>query len=453
MLYRRISEELERFRVSKERKALLVTGARQVGKTTSIEALGKEYRSFVRINFIEKPAAAALFEGAASARELLLRISAVADGELIPGQTLIFLDEVQRCPEIVTAIKFLVEEGSYQYILSGSLLGVELRDIRSVPVGYMDVLEMYPLDFEEFLLANGVARSVIEAVRDCFEHRRPVDAVIHEKLMELFRLYLIVGGMPAVVDKYVRTYNLREVVREQQSIVVAYKRDIGQYDPDNKLYLEEILALIPSELNSKNKRFILKNLNENRRFSRFENSFIWLKDAGVAWPVFCAAEPRAPLLLSRSTNLFKLFMNDVGLLASMYMGDIQIRILNREKDINFGAVYENAVAQELKAHGFELFYFNSKKQGELDFMIENDAEVLPIEVKSGKDYTRHAALSQVMGNVDYAIPEAFVLHNGNVERAGRITYLPVYMTMFLWKKRLPDDMIYRIDLSGLTERV
>ena len=198
MLYRRISEELERFRVSKERKALLVTGARQVGKTTSIEALGKEYRSFVRINFIERPAAAALFEGAASARELLLRISAVADGELIPGQTLIFLDEVQRCPEIVTAVKFLVEEGSYQYILSGSLLGVELRDIRSVPVGYMDVLEMYPLDFPEFLLANGVARSVIEAVRDCFEHRRPVDAIVHEKLMALFRLYLIVGGMPAL---------------------------------------------------------------------------------------------------------------------------------------------------------------------------------------------------------------------------------------------------------------
>ena len=450
MLYRRISEELERFRVSKERKALLVTGARQVGKTTSIEALGKEYRSFVRINFIERPAAAALFKGAASARELLLRISAVADGELIPGQTLIFLDEVQRCPEIVTAVKFLVEEGSYQYILSGSLLGVELRDIRSVPVGYMDVLEMYPLDFEEFLLANGVARSVIEAVRDCFEHRRPVDAIVHEKLMALFRLYLIVGGMPAVVDKYVRTNNLREVAREQQSIVTAYKRDIGQYDPDDKLYLEEILALIPSELNSKNKRFILKNLNENRRFSRFENSFIWLKDAGVAWPVYCAAEPRVPLLLSRSTNLFKLFMNDVGLLASMYMGDIQIRILNREKDINFGAVYENAVAQELKAHGFELFYFNSKKQGELDFLIENDAEVLPIEVKSGKDYTRHAALSQVMGNADYAIPEAFVLHNGNVERVERISYLPVYMTMFLWKRRLPDEIIYKVDVSGLT---
>ena len=231
---------------------------------------------------------------------------------------------------------------------------------------------------------------------------------------------------------------------------MAYKRDIGQYDPDDKLYLEEILALIPSELNSKNKRFILKNLNENRRFSRFENSFIRLKDAGVAWPVYCAAEPRVPLLLSRSTNLFKLFMNDVGLLASMYMGDIQIRILNREKDINFGAVSENAVAQELKAHGFELFYFNSKKQGELDFLIENDAEVLPIEVKSGKDYTRHAALSQVMGNADYAIPEAFVLHNGNVERVERISYLPVYMTMFLWKRRLPDEIIYKVDVSGLT---
>ena len=449
MLYRKISEELERFYRTKQKKALLITGARQVGKTYIVNRLGERYRSFISINFIEDPRAVSIFEAGLDARSLLLRISAIAEGELIPGQTLIFLDEVQCCPEIVTAIKFLVEEGSYQYILSGSLLGVELKDLRSVPVGYMDVLEMYPLDFEEFLLANRVSRHIIDALRDSFERREPVDGVVHDKLMELFRLYLIVGGMPAVVDRYIQTNNLREVVREQQGIIAAYKRDIGQYDPNNKLYLEDILTLIPSELNSKNKRFILKNLNENQRFSRMENSFIWLRDAGVALPVFCASEPRVPLMLSRSTNLFKLFLNDVGLLASMYMSDIQLRILNREKDINFGSIYENAVAQELKAHGFELYYFNSKKQGELDFLIELDGEVVPIEVKSGKDFARHAALSNVMANREYDIQTAYVLHNGNVTVQDRIVYLPVYMMMFLQKKALPEELIYTVDLTGL----
>ena len=449
MLYRKISEELERFYRTKQKKALLITGARQVGKTYIVNRLGERYRSFISINFIEDPRAVSIFEAGLDARSLLLRISAIAEGELIPGQTLIFLDEVQCCPEIVTAIKFLVEEGSYQYILSGSLLGVELKDLRSVPVGYMDVLEMYPLDFEEFLLANRVSRHIIDALRDSFERREPVDGVVHDKLMELFRLYLIVGGMPAVVDRYIQTNNLREVVREQQGIIAAYKRDIGQYDPNNKLYLEDILTLIPSELNSKNKRFILKNLNENQRFSRMENSFIWLRDAGVALPVFCASEPRVPLMLSKSTNLFKLFLNDVGLLASMYMSDIQLRILNREKDINFGSIYENAVAQELKAHGFELYYFNSKKQGELDFLIELDGEVVPIEVKSGKDFARHAALSNVMANREYDIQTAYVLHNGNVTVQDRIVYLPVYMMMFLQKKALPEELIYTVDLTGL----
>ena len=231
--------------------------------------------------------------------------------------------------------------------------------MRSVPVGYMDVLEMYPLDFEEFAYANKVSPKIIAALRKSFQEKTPVDAVIHEKMMELFRLYLIVGGMPAAVMRYLETNNLQEVLRIQRSIITLYKRDIARCDPEEKLYLEDIFDLIPSELNSKNKRFILKNLNENFKFSRYSNSFLWLRDAGIALPAFCANEPTVPLLLSKATNLFKLFLADVGLLAAMYMNDIQIKILNREKDINFGAVYENAAAQELKTHGFDLYYFNS----------------------------------------------------------------------------------------------
>lgn len=378
----------------------------------------------------------------------MLRLSALTDVPMIPGETLIFFDEVQECPEIVTAIKFLVEDGQYRYILSGSLLGVELKDIRSVPVGYLSILEMYPLDFREFCEANRVSQTVMDKLKECFEKKQPVDELIHEKMMELFRLYLIVGGMPAVVDAYIRTNNLKEVLRIQQGIVQLYYKDIAKYDKDNKLYLDEIFSLIPSELNNKNKRFIMKDLNENFRFSRYENSFIWLKEAGVALPVYCVQEPEIPLLLSKSTNLFKLFLSDVGLLASMYVDGLQLKILNREKDINFGAIYENAAAQELKAHGFELYYFNSKKQGELDFVIEYQGNVLPLEIKSGKAYTRHNALDNVLKDERYAIPQALVFCNENISTVDKIVYLPIYMIGFLENEKI-DEYIYSIDLSAL----
>lgn len=450
MISRKIEKELERFHTSGDKKALLITGARQVGKTYTIREFGEaHYKNVVEINFIENKKAVSLFENATGSEDILLRLSAIADKPLVPGETLIFLDEVQACKDIITAIKFLVEEGSYRYILSGSLLGIELKDIRSVPVGYMDVLTMYPMDFEEFALANGVSDRVLTMLRKCFEEKVPVDSIVHEKMMSLFNLYLIVGGMPAAVKKYIETNNLQEVLREQRSIINLYKMDISQYDPDHKLYIEEIFDLIPGELNSKNKRFILKNLNENFKFSRYTNSFIWLKDAGVALPTYCASEPRVPLKLSQSTNLFKLFLSDVGLLAAMYMDDIQLKILNHEKDINFGAIYENVAAQELRAHGFDLYYFNSKKQGELDFLVEDGGEVLPIEIKSGKDYTKHAALSGVMANEDYAIPKAYVFQNNNVSKNGKIVYYPIYMLMFVEHKGLKTDLIYKLDLDVL----
>ena len=449
MINRKIEKRIRNF-FQKDHKALLITGARQVGKTYIIREIGKaDFESFIEFNFLEDETARTLIENARNSADILLRISALTNQPLIPGKTLIFFDEVQECKEIVTAIKYLVEEGSYRYILSGSLLGVDLQDIRSVPVGYMDVFEMFPLDFEEFILANGVAQRVIDSLHDAYENRTPADAFIHERMMELFRLYLIVGGMPSVVARYLATNNLQEVSQEQNAILALYRQDIAKYDPNNKLYLEDIFTLIPSELNNKNKRFILKNLNENFKFSRYQNSFLWLKNAGVALPTFCVTEPTVPLMLNKSSNLFKLFLSDVGLLAAMYMDGIQLKLLNREKDINFGSVYENAAAQELKAHGYDLYYFNSKKQGELDFIIEHGGNVLPIEIKSGKDYQRHAALDNVMENRDYAIPTAFVFQNDNVRADGRVVYLPIYMLMFLQKEQIPESMIYKLDLSGL----
>ena len=449
MIKRKIDRYLEDF-FENDNKALLITGARQIGKTFSIRHFGKEhFESFIELNFIDNADLVKTFSEAHGSHDVLLRISMLAKQPLIPGKTLIFFDEVQECPEIVTAIKFLVEEGSYRYVLSGSLLGVELKNIRSAPVGYLTIKDMYPLDIEEFASAIGIGEQVLGHLRKCFAATSPVDDLVHQKMMEIFRLYLVVGGMPAAVGKYLETNNLQMVVSEQESIVRLYKQDIAKYDPDHKLYIEEIFDRIPAELDAKNKRFILKSLNENLKFSRYENSFLWLKDAGVAMPVYNVEEPTVPLILSSTRNLFKLFLGDIGLLASLYADGIQLKILNNEPSINFGAIYENAVAQELNAHGYKLYYYNSKRQGELDFLVEQAGEVLPLEVKSGKDYNRHKALTNVMNSTTYHIPKAYVLCNDNVKQVGKIIYLPIYMLMFLKKDTGALPTTYKIDLSGL----
>ncbi len=431
MVYRKIYNYLHTF-FHTEKKALLITGARQVGKTFAIRKVGKEcFDNFVEINFLNNPKYREAFGTPSDAKEILLRLSALAGRTLVPGKTLIFFDEVQECQEIVTAIKFLVDEGSYRYVMSGSLLGVEIKDIRSVPVGYLTEKEMFPLDVEEFAEAVGMSHEVMTYVKECYEQRKAVDKIVHEKLNALIHLYLIIGGMPEAVQKYIDTNNVQSVRETQQDIIHLYGKDISKYDPDNKLYIKDIFDLIPSELNAKNKRFILKALNEKAKFSRYSNSFLWLADAGVALPTYNVEEPRLPLKLGEQRNLFKLFLCDVGLLASQYASNIAIDLLTGKTEINYGAIYENLAAQELHAHGYNLYYFNNKKQGELDFLVENQGKVLPIEIKSGKDYKRHNALSNVLGNTDYDIPQAIVFSNANLELTDNILYCPIYMLMYL----------------------
>lgn len=433
------------------KKALLITGARQVGKTYIIrEFLKKEYgeQNYVEFNLFDNELAKETLDHSKNSEDLLFRLSALADKPMIKGKTVIFLDEVQVCSNIITTIKFLVNEGSYKYILSGSMLGTEIKDIKSIPVGYMDSFQMYPLDFEEFLIANGLSTSVLDKLKNNFESLTPVDDIVHDRLIDIFHLYLIVGGMPAVVQKYLETNNLKDVVEEQNAINRGYRQDISKYDIENKLYIKEIFDLIPSELNNQNKRFIMKNLNEGLKFNRYENSFLWLKDAGVALPVYCADEPKTPLMLSKSRNLFKLFLCDVGLLASMYMdNNLQLKILNKDKDINFGSIYENAIAQELASKGFDLYYFKSNKLGEIDFLIENNGVVTPLEIKSGKSYKKHNALDNLLSS-DYNIPKAYVLSNNNIEVNKNKIYLPIYMIMFFEKMQI-KDMTYKVDLSNL----
>ena len=447
MLKRKIDSVFEDFLSDSSKKALLVTGARQVGKTYSVRQFGNShFDSFVEFNFIKNEESRTIFQNVSDEKDILLRISALSDKPLVPGKTLIFFDEVQVCPEAITHMKFLVEEGSYRYILSGSLLGVELKNIRSVPVGYMTEAQMFPLDFEEFIRANGTANDVVEHLRNSFENRQSPDPVVHAKMMRYHSLYLVTGGMPAVVQKYLDTNDLRKVQAEQSAIVREYKRDITQYDERLKMRLRHIYDIMPSELNKHNKRFFLKNASLRGRLDRAESDFIWLAEAGVAIPVYNVDEPRIPLELAKKANLFKFFLNDVGLLCSMYAEGIQMKILNGETDINFGAIYENFAAQELSAHGFDsVYYFNSKKRGEVDFIVEYKGTVLPIEVKSGKDFTSHAALDNLMGEEEFGIPSALVAcKSGKIEVVGKTTYLPIYDMMFLGRTLTTEPLIYKI---------
>ena len=446
MISRKIMSRLERFYLDGGKTALLIDGARQVGKTFIIEEFGRtHYESVVKIDFVKMKGAIGLFQDVEDEKEIISRISAFSQQPLIEGRTLIFLDEIQKCPEAVTYLKYLVrDDGRYHYILSGSLLGVELRNIRSVPVGVLDEEKMYPLDFEEFVLANGEKPQLIEAAKESWVKRKPLARPLHERLRKLFRFYLVVGGMPAAVQTYLDTHDIRLVVREQKKILVDYRKDITQYDEANAMRIREVFDRIAPELNKKNKRFYADSIQEGGRFDRLEDEFLWLKEAGVGIPVYNVDAPRVPLKLAEKPNFFKLFMNDVGLLSAMYMDGIQVKTLNGETAINFGSVYENAVAQELTAHGFAPRYFNSSAHGEIDFGVEKNGGILPVEVKSGKHYKRHRALAHMMDDPEFGMESALVLDDDALDVEGKLFYAPIYMMMFLERERLPETMICEI---------
>lgn len=447
-LHRELDNYIQEY-YSSSKSALMLTGARQTGKTYAARRLGENFENFIEINFIETPEAKDILKNHSGAKDILFRISAFASQPITAGKTLIFFDEIQECEEIVTVIKFLVDEGSCRYILSGSLLGVELKNLRSVPVGYMGIKDVYPLDFKEFLKNLGITDNILEHLNNCFFNQVAINEVVHAKMIEFTRLYLVVGGMPAAVAAYIESNDLQRVMREQSDIITMYRKDISKYSKDDALKIKEIFDFLPSELNAKNKRFILKRLNEKARYERYKDSFLWLKDAGVAIPTFNVEEPKEPLKLSVCRNLFKLFSNDVGLLCAQYAEGIQLRILGGDKDINFGAVYENFAAQELTAHGYDIMYFNNKRQGELDFLISRQGEVVPIEIKSGKNFTEHRALMNVLGNADYGIEHAYVFCNDNIHSVGKVTYAPIYCIDLL-KKEVSLPTQYRIDVTNLT---
>lgn len=448
-MYRKDSIIIEEW-LKRSDKALLVTGARQIGKTWLIrEEIAKSgYRKF-EVNFIDQPDLVDYLNVKMSANEFLVKLKMIMPEDCKPQETVVFFDEIQKCPEIVTKIKFLVEEGSFKYVMSGSLLGVELKGITSVPVGYLTVLRMYPMDFEEFMIANNVSKTTLEMLKAKFETCQPVDEFIHQKLLSLFFIYLIVGGMPDAVKIYIATKDIREVDKVQRDIVALYKEDFSQYESeDKKLKLISIYDIIPAELNKQNKKFVFTMLNKELKFDRYENSFLWLKDAGVALPVYNVEAPVIPLKASKSSNVFRLFSNDTGLLTSAYPAETKLELINKNSEVNNGAHFENAVAQQLTANGLEPYFCKKKNIGELDVLVEMDGKVVPIEVKSGKAYKAHKSLDNFMKISDYHIEKAYVLSVANMEQERSVVYLPIYMC-YLLKERKIGKLIVDLDMEGL----
>ena len=448
-MYRKNSIIIEEW-LKSSNKALLVTGARQTGKTWLIreEIAKSEYTKF-EVNFIDQPDLVDYLNVKMSADEFLVKLKMIMPEDCKPQETVVFFDEIQKCPEIVTKIKFLVEEGSFKYVMSGSLLGVELKGIASVPVGYLTVLKMYPMDFEEFMVANNVSKMTLEMLKEKFETCQPVDEFIHQKLLSLFFIYLIVGGMPDAVKTYIATKDIREVDKVQRDIITLYKEDFSQYESeDKKLKLISIYDIIPAELNKQNKKFVFTMLDKELKFDRYENSFLWLKDAGVALPVYNVEAPTIPLKASKSSNVFRLFSNDTGLLTSAYSAEIKLELINKNSEINNGAHFENAVVQQLTANGLEPYFCKKKNIGELDAVIEMGGKVVPIEVKAGKAYKAHKALDNFMNIPDYHLEKAYVLSAANLEQEGAVVYLPIYMC-YLLKEREIGKLIVDLNMEGL----
>lgn len=434
MLKRSAYDQLRDWKANNRRKALLVDGPRQVGKTFLVEEFGKrEYRDVVKIDFLEDEGAGRAFAAAQSAERAVELVSLAAGHELISGETLVFFDEVQKAQNLITFSKYLVTDGRFDVAMSGSMLGIELGDVRSWPVGYLHTVDMAPLTFREFCWAREVPQSVINQVETAYHEKIPLDSALHGLLVDLFRQYLVIGGMPEAVQKSLDTRNDLGAVRQVQfDLISLYREDIAKHAGGRALQVKAIYDAIPSQLSKENKRFQLKTLKEGARFDRFANDFAWLVAARSALKTVNVTEPKPMLARTEEQERFKLYLSDVGMLFASYPAQVAMEALSGGRAVNFGAVYENAFAQELAAVRSPLRYYHNSRKGEVDFLIETHAgRVLPVEIKSGKDYKLHTALNNLLGTEEYGIEEAVVLSEANVSRGNRmgkaVHYLPLYM--------------------------
>lgn len=440
MLYRKIASKIESFLKSEKKRMLVVSGARQVGKSYIIREVGMRlYSNFIEVNMEEDKQSNRLFENARTVEDFMIALSTIAGAKMKDSEkTLVFIDEIQAYSHLLTLAKFLVEDGRFTYIASGSQLGIALKTTQSIPIGSIELLSMYPLDFEEFLIANGVGELLINEMRRKFEAKEALNESLHMKVMDYFRKYLLVGGMPSAVNTYLSEHNMVSVRNIHRDINLLYKNDAAKYESESlrKLKIQRIYDMVPSNLEKVKKRIVAKDieLKKGKRMADYQDEFEYLISSGITLEVQAISKPSYPLVENSGKNLLKLYMSDIGLLTGiLYHNDVQ-PIMNDKCGVNLGSVYENVVAQELKAHGFKLYYYDNKKNGEVDFLIDSVdlLSALPIEVKSGKDYYIHTALNNLLKVDEYKITNGIVFSNeAKVYNNGNVIYMPIYYVMFL----------------------
>lgn len=432
MLKRKIISQLTGWKEESVNKALLIKGARQVGKTTIVRQFARShYENFIEINFEQMPMAKQAFEGNLDARTILINLSAMGFGPLEPGKTLIFFDEIQSCPKARTAIKFLVEDGQFDYIESGSLLGINYKDVSSYPVGFEHEIDMYPLDFEEFLWACNISEDVVDMLRDCYENHRTVPDFLHQQIMDRYRQYLIVGGMPEVVATYLDNEDFNKTITNQKDILTGYRNDISKYAGKDKLLVKSVFDAIPGQLSKQDKRFVLAAIEKNASRRKYGAPTQWLVDAGMAYYSFNVGSFELPFQSHENLRLYKIFFVDSGLMCAMMLDNIQGKVLTGDIFVNEGALAENYVAGELTKHGISLNYYDRKSKHELDFVFPEGNKISVIEVKSGKDYMKHTSLDVAQSLFSDRINRRIVMSGNNLKSENGVLYLPFYMSMFI----------------------
>ncbi len=432
MLKRKIINILNDWKKSSHKEALLLKGARQIGKTTAVREFARQnYTHFVEINFEQNPEVKEAFAGSRDARTIISRLSLMGYGPFVAGKTLVFFDEIQSCPNARTAIKFLVEDNQFDYIESGSLLGINYAEVSSYPVGFEFQVEMFPLDFEEWLWANGISDEIIQEVKNNFINGKNIDAVTHEQLMKLYRNFLIVGGMPKVVTTYLEHIDFAEVIRQQRIIIDSYRDDIAKYAASQKTKAKRFFDAIPSQIAKQRKRYILSDLEKTGNMQKYEDAAQWLADAGIAYFSYNTHTLAMPFEQYENRNLFKVYLLDTGLLCSLWGEKLQWEVMKGNIAINEGGLTENFVAAELVKHGHQLHYYDRKSRNELDFLIRENNLVSIIEVKSGNDYKKHSALNNVMDEFSEFIERSIVLSKFNIDNSETIQYSPIYTSMWL----------------------
>lgn len=438
MLYRKISTIINDYFNNNDEKILCIDGARQVGKSFIIRELGKKrYSNYIELNMADDFNGDKLYEKVGTIKDFYIQVS-LTHGDKLDSldNTLIYIDEIQIYPHLLTLLKPLRIDNKYKYICSGSELGLALSDTTLIPMGSIKEIKMYPLDFEEFLLANNVGRDVISLMKDSYKDKKSLNESLHKEILKYFKYYLFIGGLPDAVNTFKETNNIYKVRKIHEATYNYYKSDVSKYDKNNKLKIKALYDFIPSNIENKVKRVVFKEIEDldDVRYSKYVDAFDYLLSSGVVLDSRAISDIKFPLLQSTNKNLIKLYLNDIGLFTNILYKTNLNAVLVDQSGINLGAVYETVVAQELIAHNHKLYYYDRKKVGEVDFLIDDydSLSVIPLEIKSGKDINNFRALPKLIEQNKKLIKEGYVFSNNReVKTKDNITYLPIYFISFL----------------------